>query len=72
MPEEKTEKPLTLGETLKAIDTKYASEAPVKKVISTTPSKRGPKLAGRIKGLQGLRPGLGQQFSHNKPKQYEE
>lgn len=72
MPTE-TKTPLTLSEKLKAIDVKYAeSESPVKKTVSSSSSKRGPKLAGRIKGLQRLQPGLGQQFSHNKPQQYEE
>lgn len=62
MPTEKT--PQTLRERLSAIDAKNASEpkTEVTKQIAGSKAKRGPGLAGRISGLQKLKPALGQQF----------
>lgn len=58
---EEVKKP-TLSEVIRGIDATRVS-TPVKKIVSEKKSKRGPNSAGRISGLQGLNPRLGQQFS---------
>jgi hypothetical protein len=57
-----TEKPKTLSEAIKNIDFSRPATT-VKETVSKSKSKRGPSAAGRISGLQGLNPRLGQQFS---------
>jgi uncharacterized protein (DUF927 family) len=60
--DKKAEKPKTLSEAIKNIDFSRPATT-VKKTVSKSKSKRGPSSAGRISGLQGLNPRLGQQFS---------
>lgn len=62
---ESNETKQSLSDTLKAIDTKYSGgkNTVLKKQIAGAKSSRGPSLAGRISGLQKLKPKLGQQFS---------
>lgn len=66
------EKPKTLAQKISDINNaKFTSdreaaianrESKLKQQIASSKAKRGPSMASRISGLQGLRPGLGQQF----------
>jgi hypothetical protein len=66
------EKPKTLAQKISDINNaKFTSdreaaianrESKLKQQIAASKAKRGPSMASRISGLQGLRPGLGQQF----------
>jgi hypothetical protein len=66
------EKPKTLAQEISDINNaKFTSdrkaaianrESKLKQQIAASKAKRGPSMASRISGLQGLRPGLGQQF----------